>query len=207
MARPAQADAAVTKQKVLESAATLFAQLGEGNTSMRAIAGGAGVSLGTVHHYFGSKAKLYDACIDAMYGELGVLWNELQDEIIDVSNLNRVVEHVVRRGFKFARKNHQAIRLVMREVVDHGQVSVERRARFVDPFFERITVTMGEILSRETVEIRLMCQSVVNLVVRYALGSEHELEIVTGLEGTEALDAVADHLVHVVTKIFEIEES
>ena len=97
MARPAQADAAVTKQKVLESAATLFAQLGEGNTSMRAIAGGAGVSLGTVHHYFGSKAKLYDACIDVMYGELGALWNELQDEIIDVSNLNRVVEHVVRR--------------------------------------------------------------------------------------------------------------
>ena len=206
MARPAQADAAVTKQKVLESAATLFAELGEGNTSMRAIAGGAGVSLGTVHHYFGSKAKLYDACIDAMYGELGTLWDELQNEILDLSDLIQVSEHVIRRGFLFARRNHLAIRLVMREVVDNGEVSAERRARFVDPFFERITVAMGEMLGREKIEIRLMCQSAVNLVVRYALSSEHELEIVTGLEGQQALDAVETHLVSAVSNILEIEK-
>ena len=205
MARPAQADAAVTRQKVLESAATLFAELGEGNTSMRAIAGGAGVSLGTVHHYFGSKARLYDACIDAMYGELGTLWEELQNDIVDFSDLRPVAKHVVRRGFVFARKNHKAIRLVMREVVDHGEVSAERRKRFVDPFFERITLTMAELLKRDAVEVRLMCQSVVNLVVRYALGSQHELEVVTGLTGKDALDAVENHLVKVVSTIFEIE--
>ena len=33
----------------------IFSAKGEGNTSMRDIASGAGVSLGTVHHYFGSK--------------------------------------------------------------------------------------------------------------------------------------------------------
>ena len=207
MARPAQADAAVTKQKVLESAATLFAELGEGNTSMRAIAGGAGVSLGTVHHYFGSKARLYDACIDAMYAELGTLFNELQNETLDLSDVGRMSEHVIRRGFVFARRNHLAIRLVMREVVDHGEVSAQRRARFVDPFFERITTAFAEVLGRERIEMRLMCQSAVNLVVRYALGSEHELEIVTGLKGQQALDAVETHLVRAVSNILEIERN
>jgi len=204
MARPAQADAALTKQKVLSSASALFAELGEGNTSMRAIAGGAGVSLGTVHHYFGSKARLYDACIDAMYGELGELWNELQDEINNLSNNRELIEHVVRRGFVFARRNHAAIRLVMREVVDHGEVSKERRARFVDPFFGRITVAVGELLGRGSVETRLLCQSAVNLVVRYALSSQNELEIVTGLNGERALQAVESHLVDVAHNLFEI---
>ncbi len=126
--------------------------------------------------------------------------------ISDLSDLITVSEHVIRRGFNFARRNHLAIRLVMREVVDHGEVSAERRARFVDPFFERITQAMGEMLGRGKIEIRLMCQSAVNLVVRYALSSEHELEIVTGLPGLQALDAVETHLVKAVSKILEIEE-
>ena len=204
MARPAQADAALTKQRVRSSASTLFAELGEGNTSMRAIAGGAGVSLGTVHHYFGSKAKLYDACIDAMYGELGNLWAELQSEIKPLDGLDALLEHVVRRGFIFARRNHLAIRLVMREVVDNGEVSASRREQFVDPFFTRMTLAVGELLGRGSVETRLLCQSVVNLVVRYALSSEHELEIVTGLKGEASLEAVESHLVEVTRHLFAI---
>jgi AcrR family transcriptional regulator len=204
MARPAQADAALTKQKVLSSASALFAELGEGNTSMRAIAGGAGVSLGTVHHYFGSKAKLYDACIDAMYGELGSLWSELQNEIQNLDGVGALVEHVIRRGFSFARRNHMAIRLVMREVVDHGEVSQARREQFVDPFFTRITLAVGELLGRGSVETRLLCQSAVNLVVRYALSSERELEIVTGLQGEASMLAVESHLVEVTRNLFEI---
>ena len=204
MARPAQADAALTKQRVLSSASALFAELGEGNTSMRAIAGGAGVSLGTVHHYFGSKAKLYDACIDAMYTELGSLWAELQSEIENLKGIEQLLDHVVRRGFSFARRNHQAIRLVMREVVDHGEVSQSRREQFVDPFFTRITLAVGELLGRGSVETRLLCQSIVNLVVRYALSSERELEIVTGLQGDASMQAVESHLVEVTRNLFEI---
>ena len=48
MARPVGADAEVTRQRVLEAASVLFAHKGEGQTSMRQIAGEAGVSLGTV---------------------------------------------------------------------------------------------------------------------------------------------------------------
>lgn len=205
MARPAQANAAATKRKVLVTASTLFAQQGAGNTSMRAIAGGAGVSLGTVHHYFGSKAKLYDACIDAMYGELGTLWEELSVQPYVAQDLPAVFEGAVRRSYRFAREHHCAIRLVMREVIDSGEVSKQRRAQFVEPFFNRVTTLVAEVLGMNSVESRLLCQSMVNLVVRYALGSNNEQCLITGLKAPDSLAAVENHLVAIARTLFQIE--
>jgi len=70
MSRPVNADADATRQRMLEAAVQLFAERGLGSTSIRDVAGAAGVSLAMVHHYFGSKDDLYDACIDATYAEL-----------------------------------------------------------------------------------------------------------------------------------------
>ena len=70
MGRPIQANAAATRDRIRASAVQLFAVQGEAATSTREIARGAGVSLAMVNHYFGSKAGLYTACVDAMYEEL-----------------------------------------------------------------------------------------------------------------------------------------
>ncbi|MDN3494868.1 TetR family transcriptional regulator [Planococcus sp. APC 4015] len=50
--------------RILESARTEFAAQGFAGTTMRAVARAAGVDAALVHHYFGTKETLLNACIE-----------------------------------------------------------------------------------------------------------------------------------------------
>jgi AcrR family transcriptional regulator len=52
-----------TRERILSSARDLFARNGIGNTSIRAVATAAGVDSALVHHYFGTKEKLFAAAV------------------------------------------------------------------------------------------------------------------------------------------------
>jgi len=52
-----------TKEKILDSAETLFGEQGYGATSLRHIIAHAGVNLASVHYHFGSKEDLLDAVV------------------------------------------------------------------------------------------------------------------------------------------------
>jgi len=60
--RPGNQD---TKSAILEAARTTFAEKGFDQTSIRAIAAGAAVDPALVHHYFGTKEKLFLAAMNA----------------------------------------------------------------------------------------------------------------------------------------------
>jgi AcrR family transcriptional regulator len=60
--RPGSPD---TRAAILTSARELFAEQGYDGTSVRAIAGAAGVDSALVHHYFGSKDDLFLAALQA----------------------------------------------------------------------------------------------------------------------------------------------
>ena len=51
------------RNRILTSARELFADNGIGNTSIRAVAAAAGVDSALVHHYFGTKEKLFAAAV------------------------------------------------------------------------------------------------------------------------------------------------
>ncbi|MCV7089500.1 TetR/AcrR family transcriptional regulator [Mycobacterium interjectum] len=57
------AGASDTRDRILTSARELFASKGIRNTSVRAVAAGAGVDSALVHHYFGTKEKLFAAAV------------------------------------------------------------------------------------------------------------------------------------------------
>ena len=59
--RPGSED---TRSQVLGAARALFAQRGFAGTSIRAVAGEAGVDPSLVHHYFGSKEQLFRAALE-----------------------------------------------------------------------------------------------------------------------------------------------
>lgn len=59
MVRRTAADAAATRQAILAAATALFAADGYTATSMDAIAEGAGVTRGAVHHHFGDKRSIF----------------------------------------------------------------------------------------------------------------------------------------------------
>jgi AcrR family transcriptional regulator len=52
-----------TRDRILSSARELFARNGIRNTSIRAVAAAAGVDSALVHHYFGTKEKLFAAAV------------------------------------------------------------------------------------------------------------------------------------------------
>ena len=52
-----------TRDRILISARELFARNGINNTSIRAVAAAAGVDSALVHHYFGTKQKLFAAAV------------------------------------------------------------------------------------------------------------------------------------------------
>jgi AcrR family transcriptional regulator len=52
-----------TRERILTSARELFARNGIRNTSIRAVAAAAGVDSALVHHYFGTKEKLFAATV------------------------------------------------------------------------------------------------------------------------------------------------
>jgi AcrR family transcriptional regulator len=52
-----------TRERILVSARELFARNGIGHTSIRAVATAAGVDSALVHHYFGTKEKLFAAAV------------------------------------------------------------------------------------------------------------------------------------------------
>jgi AcrR family transcriptional regulator len=52
-----------TRDRILASARELFARNGIRNTSIRAVAAAAGVASALVHHYFGTKEKLFAAAV------------------------------------------------------------------------------------------------------------------------------------------------
>ena len=52
-----------TRERILTNARELFARNGIGNTSIRAVAAASGVDSALVHHYFGTKEKLFAAAV------------------------------------------------------------------------------------------------------------------------------------------------
>jgi AcrR family transcriptional regulator len=52
-----------TRDRILDRARELFARNGIKNTSIRAVAAAAGVDSALVHHYFGTKEKLFAAAV------------------------------------------------------------------------------------------------------------------------------------------------
>ena len=148
MARPAQANAAMTQARILGAAMRRFAEEGTGNVSIRAIAADAGVTLATVHHYFGSKEQLYNACIVMMYAELERLRDQLEPAFDEVDGPDALIEHVVRQGFRFAWSHRGAIRLLMRTIIDAGHIEYQHRQQVHLPFLDQASRLLARMFEK-----------------------------------------------------------
>ncbi len=181
-----------------------FSGAGAGGTSIRDIARAAGVSLATVHHYFGSKDGLYQACVDAMYVELDALRTQLEPLLLSGGDLKSMLDRIVRATYRFARSHRAAIRLILRDVLDTGQVRADRRARHVLPFLSQGAAVLSMMLNRPAAQLRLELQTLNHVVVRYALTVDAELMLVAGVATeTEAVQAVEDHLVSMAQRMLQ----
>jgi AcrR family transcriptional regulator len=202
MARPTQADAQSTQKRILQAASALFADRGVDATSVRDVAKEAGITLATVHHYFGTKEQLYGACIDAMYVELESLRESLEPELIKGGSPVMLLEAGVRASFRFAIGHRGAIRLLLRTIIDTGRLEPVRRQNVHLPFLERSGVALAFLFGRDQNDMRLAVQSVMHLIVRYAVTAPEELMHLThAKDEASALTAIEDHLVRLASEI------
>jgi AcrR family transcriptional regulator len=201
MGRPINADAEATRGRILASARQLFSDRGIGSTSMRKIASEAGVSVAMSHHYFGSKADLYHACVEGMHAELRELQTELEAAFRGAPDLSAVLEDAVRRTYSFARRHRPAVQLLMRTVLDTGALDSEHRDAVQLPFLERGAPLLASLLGQPVEQVRLTMLSITYLIVRFALNTPEEQARITAAPGADGAgvddpdQAVADHLV------------
>lgn len=198
MARPKGADGDATRRRILAAARALVAERGIDGTSTRDVAEAAGVNVATLHHHFGSKDGLHQACIDDMYGELAMLSAGFAEVLATDPTPEQLVQQAIRKAFSFARAHRPGLRLLMRLIVDRGEQMPGKREQhlaFLDQVGEFFAAASG--VSKK--EGRLVAQTAMHLVVRYALTSDDELKAVAGERGVQkAEEAVADHITRVV---------
>jgi AcrR family transcriptional regulator len=191
---------------MLDEAVKLFSERGLVGTSVRDVAGASGVSLAMVHHYFGSKDELYDACIAATYEELAAMKGELARELATKGPLDELFARAVVAGYRFAREHRTAVRLLVRAAVSEGELNPRGRRLLLEAL-DLVSTAVGERVGRPASALRLPLQSVVFLVARYAAQADAEAAAVVGLPAREkrkTQDAVEAHLVDVARSLVGI---
>jgi AcrR family transcriptional regulator len=203
MARPVNADAHATRNRILSSALDLFADGGLKGVTTRDVSSAAGVSLAMVHHYFGSKEGLYRACLESMQDELSGLGGELKAALLESSAAPiAILERAIRIGFQFARTHRSAVRLMQRDIIDAGEMDPRIREARLLPFLGQMSDALALITGRPVSGLRLAIQSTIFLVVRYAISHDSELARLAdvapahaGSASAAALVLIEDHLV------------
>jgi AcrR family transcriptional regulator len=228
MARPAGADAAATRDRILVAAARRFAERGVAGTTIRDIAREAGVSLGIVHHHFGSKAELHRRSLDSLYGglarellPLAGLLDALVAELAAAPAAEAqgpLVERAVRAGHRFARKHRGIVRTAMRPLVETGDLEPGWERVAHEPFIGRVAARLAPALGRPEPAVRMVAQALLTLVMRTALASPAQLAREAGLVrphvrrvsaalAKEAVSRAEDQLVHVALTLLRREVS
>ncbi|MEE2755160.1 MAG: TetR family transcriptional regulator [Myxococcota bacterium] len=193
MACPANANAADTKQRIIEAASELFAHKGRDGTSVREIAESAHVNSAMISHYFGGKDGLYQDCIRCLYEAMGTGQAALEVALVNGEDIPEVLESTMHHAINFAREKRDMIRLVMRHVLDRGELDPKRRDSVLLPFLDKASQAIAPVSMLSESDIRMGLQSLIFLTVRYALSTDDELKQITG-DNTQFLVKIGDHL-------------
>lgn len=191
MARPVNADAEATRRRVLESAVKLFSERGMEGASVRDVARGAGVTLATVHHYYGSKDGLFEACIASVYDALDGMKTELNELFASGASIEDILTRSMVVTSRYARKNRTIVRLLVRMSVSTGKVPPRGRAMMEETFLPNLAGAIGAMTGRSEVDVRLAFQTLVFLVTRYAVQDPAELVTVLGFPKGDSEQAYA----------------
>lgn len=97
-----------SKERILETAVTLFARKGYAGTGMRELADTAGVNLAMINYFFGSKKELLKVILETFFsGYLKII----EAELMGTEPLEERIERFIRKAIVYIEK-HQNYMLV-----------------------------------------------------------------------------------------------
>ena len=185
-ARPAHANPDATRKRLVDVALPLCAQHGYEGTSTRQVAGEAGVNLAMIRHYFGGKRGLYEETVDDVYRRLG----ERTAAALPGTTLANVDE-LMSRLYSIARSERDGVRLLVREVLDHGRLKPFTESKNFLPEVERATQMTAGLLGISPAQARTAAVTVGYLLSRFVIQDDRSLVAAFGVRSVKEAHARA----------------
>jgi len=184
MARPINADADATRRRLVEVARGQFAQHGFHGASTRELAAAAGVNVATVNYHFQSKQGLYDATIDDIYRRLGERAMAIMAEVSPTD-----LEALLGRLYLAGRAERDGVRLLVRQVLDHGRLTPHTEATHFLPELQKLAPLAGRLLGCSVEQARTAAVAISYLVSRYVIQDEASLLTAFGVKSAKQAHA------------------
>lgn len=165
---PKYSAAEETKEKLIQAAGELAAELGLDNVSTRAVADRSGENIGSIHYHFGGKDGLFDAvvresirgCSDHGYSAALENLGEAQATPEELSSIVRLIvqgeiNNLFRSGrppwysqviYQLLQREDALFELFQVEVMDPGMACMRKFLQLIDP-----TMPEDEVLLRMTI--------------------------------------------------------
>lgn len=175
MSRPPSTDAAHTRGKILDAAIEAFSTDGWGAVTTRSVAQAASVNVATLSYHFGSKEGLYRACIEAVYERLRIHAIELAPTLPTLD-----VPTALLRVYRLARREDAIIRLLLREILDHGGLTPTTESAHYLPYVEEASTVLAARMGAPQDKARAAVVTLSFLISRFAVQDEESLRTALG---------------------------
>lgn len=154
----------LSHERILAQALPLFATQGYGGVTMREIARAAGLTIGTLYHYFPSKRALYLAVLERAYGKAARHWtNEVLHGPDDPRDR---LEIYLREYCAFVADNHDFVRLMKREQLegDAEQMELQANTLFAQQYQDTVDLCAELAPQRDPT---LLAHSLIGMVLHH----------------------------------------
>jgi AcrR family transcriptional regulator len=184
MARPEGANPQQTMRKLVEAALTLFAQGGFHGTSTRELALAAGCNIATLNHYFGSKQGLYNSTVDHVYERLRARGRDALAGIVPTDT------HAVMGAlYAAARAERDGVRVLVRQVLDHGRLTSHTESKHFLPEIDRAAQLLAQLTGVSTAHARDATVTLGYLLSRFVIQDDRSLMTAFGVRSAKEAHA------------------
>ncbi|MBD3273978.1 MAG: TetR family transcriptional regulator [Candidatus Marinimicrobia bacterium] len=186
------------KQKILDSAARLFAAKGYDGVSVREIAEASEVTKPVIYYYFKNKEDLYDQLIKESFAHAAKIHNKIYNS---PGNIEDKLRRLMRAHFRFGIENPDVIKIlydaIHNQITDHGFGPPTSNAQSAeeDQNFYKVSdfIKVGQTEEKfrgdaDPTKIGMIFVGAINMFILYQLHSK----------GDVISDKVADEVVDVI---------
>lgn len=180
------------QQRILEAAVTEFAANGFPGANINRIAQKAGVSIGAMYKYFGSKEDLFLTIIERAHGLLAGVLDEIGHSAGDIFEK---IEQMIRAAQEYARQFPELHQIYL-DMTSEGLSRLSRKlsgkmetisAQFYESMIMR-AMKQGTIDSRLDPRVAALCIDNLILMLQYSYTSEYFKERMKIFIGPDALN-------------------